>query len=266
MQSAPSPRRTIQRLSATCLFLMILAFSRQSSSALEVLLQWGTGSQIITDNLAGWDNNNTIGVIDFGPIILPDYFISKGTVDLNSGPNLTSIIGSPSASIRLTNLQVEAIGVPQFDLRIGMLENLTGTYTSLVGGDAIDAYVGHISGSAVPAGQDQLMSWQGYLDVLTFPPAFGPNPPIPNPALPASSLPLPYPLYGHGPSPLPGSYTNPILGADLYIQLGGPGDLFILNSSAEVGIGVVPEPSTWALAVVGAGALLCGKRRIARRR
>jgi hypothetical protein len=198
--------------------------------ALEIFFQWGSGTLSITDN-SGFDNNATTGIIDFGPVILPEFTVA-GTLDLGSGPNLSSVIGNPSASLRLTNFTAEAIIPPQFPLRVGFRETLNGTYSNLIGGDAIDAYVGNSLGNAMPAGQNTLDFWQGYLNLLTFPPPFGPNPPIPSPALPAKSAPLAYANYGHGPSALmPGPYTNPILGADLYITLSNPGEQFILFSS-----------------------------------
>lgn len=250
-----SVRRLVRSIALGGIASIAALATATPAAALEVFFQWGTGSLTIVDNDKNWDTNNTKGVIDFGPIILPDYTV-QGTVDLGSGPNLSSVIGTPSASLRLTNFQAEATTIPQFPLRVGMRENLTGTYSNLIGGDAIDAYVGNSFGSAVPAGQDELVFWQGYLGILTFGSANGPNPPIPNPLLPANSTPLPYPSYGHGPWALPGTYTNPLLGADLYFHLGGQGDLFILYTSAEVGFTIVPEPSTLALALTAGGALV----------
>lgn len=257
-------RERRRQLSCKVGTVVLAALTTAPAAALEVFFQWGTGSLTITDNQFGWDTNNTLGIIDFGPIILPEYTV-QGTVDLGSGSNLASIIGTPSASLRLTNFQAEATVVPQYPLRVGFREFLTGTYSNLIGGDVLDAYVDHAFGSAIPAGQDEIIFWQGYLGILTFPPPFGPNPPIPNPFLPANSPALPYPTYGHGPYSLPGTYTNPLLGADLYFYLGGQGDQFILLSSAEVGLRIVPEASTLTMIATGVAGLLAAGARLRRR-
>jgi hypothetical protein len=239
-----------------CLLIVLSGmFCPPRAIALEVFFQWGTGSLSIIDNVSIFDTDPNANIIKFGPIILPDYTVA-GEVDIGSGPNLTSVIGNPSASIRLTNFTAEATTVPQFPLRVGLRNPLTGTYSNLVGGDSIDAYVEHAFGSPIPAGQDELQFWQGYLGLFKFSPPFGPNPPIPNPAVPANSPLLPYPTYGHGPYALPGTFTNPLLGADLYFYLGGQGDRFVLLNSAEVGFRIVPEPPAGVLAAIAAfGAL-----------
>jgi hypothetical protein len=87
----------------------------------------------------------------------------QGTVDLGNGSNLASIIGNPSANLRLTNFQAEASVVPQYALRVGFREQLSGTYTNLIGGDVIDACVDDAYGSAVPAGQDEIVFCRGIL-------------------------------------------------------------------------------------------------------
>ncbi len=229
-----------------------------SAEALEVNFNWGTGNLTIFDNSLG-DTNSTTGIIDFNQS-LPGFNV-QGTVDTVAGPTLTSIIGTPSAALRLTNFTAEAVGTPAYQLHVQMLNVLTGTFSGLVGGDAIDPYAANAFGSAVPAGQDVLQFWQGFLDLNTFPPAFGGPVPGGNPFVPASSLPVPYPLYGHGPYALSGTFLNPLLGADLYVELGGNGDQLILPTSGNVGIAVAPEPGTFFLLALGLAALVARRTR-----
>ena len=184
------------------------------------------------------------------------------------GTTLTSITGGGTAGLRLTNFVAEAVGVPSYPLQVGFKDILSSTFTNITGADVIDAYVSHNPTSvSVPANTDELSFWQGYVGVLTMGTPFGGPVPGGNPLFPASSVPIPYPLYGHGPINYPGTFTNPLIGADLYINLGASGDQFILNSSAEVGIAPVPEPQTLALFALGGLGLLAHSRgaRFARR-
>jgi hypothetical protein len=231
------------------------------AQALVITLDDGNSSITITDNGPG-DNNSLSGIIDFNQSFA-DYKVF-GTLDTVAGPTVTSLIGSPSASLRLTNFTAEAINVPSKNFKIQMSDQLTGIYTGIQGADALDAYVAHSSGSAIPANTDQLIDWQGYVSGLAFTPAFGTL--GGNPLLPASSSPVQYPAFGHGPTPFFMVLVNPVLGANLEFYLGAVGNQLLLPTSANLGFTVVPEPATLGMGMLGAAAVLAGSWRRQRSR
>jgi len=240
------------------LAIVLACLGTRPASALDVYVNYGSGYVDVQDNVFP-DADATVGIVQLLNLAVPGYMIN-GVVDGNVGPTLTSILGSSSAGLRLTNFTAEAVGVPLYPLHIGFKDQLSGTYTGVTGADVIDGFASNAFGSPVPVGTDELSFWQGYLDVQTMGTAFGGPVPGGNPLVPASSPPVPYPLYGHGPASLGGPFTNPVLGADLYLTLGANGDRFTLNSSAEVGI-AVPEPASWLLLTLGGCAVLAARSR-----
>lgn len=235
----------------------LLLVSMSSANALTI--DFNFGALVINDQGVG-DLNPAIGVLDFNTVV--GNYSLVGTIDLLAGPNQTALIGTPNANLRLTNFTAEAlIGSPgQMDIQFSHV--FAGTFTGITAADSLDAYVGHATGAPVPAGQDQICQWQGFVSgQITTPVNPGP-PPYFNPFLPASSIPLPYPLVTHGPTPIAGPLTNPAVGAYLCFDLQGVGDQLILYTSAEVGFAAVPEVSSLLLmGVAGSGLIVAGARR-----
>ena len=217
------------------------------AAALDMYFGWDTGYLAFPDQDPTFDLNPATSIIDFN-VTVGGYNL-VGTVDYGSGPTFTALLG-PNIALRLTNFTATATAGGLNQVRVSFKDTLSGTFSSVFGGDMIDPFASNSTNTAIPAGTDQLDIWQGYLDVNVFPPAFGGLAPQAGPAWLPSSPPSPYVLYGHGPNPLPGPYVNPILGADLYFTLGQAGDQFILLSSANVGISV-PEPGSITLLGVG---------------
>jgi hypothetical protein len=232
-----------------------------ASSASAQTIDFNFGSVVIVDNGTG-DTNPTTGILAFNQTI-GGYLVS-GTIDTGVGPSQAALIGSPSANLRLTSFTAEAlIGTPG-PMAIQFFNTFVGTFTGVQGADSLDAYVGHSTGAAVPAGQDLILDWQGFVSGIVIPGVFPGPPPYFNPSLPALSPPLPYTLVGHGPTLLPGTFINPVLGGYLTFDLTGAGDQLITYSSAEVGFAVVPEVNSLALA--GAAGAIVGFVQLRRRR
>ncbi|MBX9788572.1 MAG: PEP-CTERM sorting domain-containing protein [Pirellulales bacterium] len=223
-----------------------------------VSISFNGGALIINDQGIG-DTNTTVGVLDFNTTV-GGYKVA-GTVDQTAGPSVVSLLGSPTAALRLTNFTAEAVGAPP-QLGIQFYDTVLGFFPSVTGADSLDAYVGHATGAPVPPGNDVILDWQGFVSGVIVPNVSPGPPPYFNPFLPPSSLPLPYSVVTHGPFPL-GAFINPVFGAYLTFQLGSNGDQLILPSSGEVGILAVPEPTSTMLMATGLGllALVIGRKR-----
>jgi len=244
-------------------------------TALGVGIQFDSGAVVITDN-GPLDSNLAIGIIDFdsigsNPFTIASGYDVKGTVQNTAGPSLSSLITPITGAVTLTNFVADrplsAIGgitsIEFFDTVIGTAPavNVADVITAEVAnGNGAATYFNNASGNAVPASQDTITTWQGYISGAIITNQFGTPPPIPNPNLPAGGGTLPYPVFGHGPTLIPGPFVNPVIGAFFSFQLGGVRDQLILPSSAEVGFTAVPEPSAAVLAIVGLiGLALCGR-------
>lgn len=247
-----------RRLSHWIAAMGVIGSLMGTSSARALTIDFNFGALVITDNGIG-DLNPTIGILDFNTVVA-NYSL-LGTLDLLAGPNQTALIGSPNANLRLTNFTGEALVNAAGQMDIEISHTFAGTYTGITAADSLDAYVGHATGAAVPAAQDQICQWQGYVSgQITTLPVPGP-PPHFNPFLPASSIPLPYTLVTHGPTPITGPLTNPAVGAFFCFDLGGVGDQIILYTSAEVGFTAVPEINSLLLVGMAGSAMLVVSRR-----
>lgn len=227
-----------------------------ASPAGAVSIDFNAGALVIDDNLAG-DLNPFGGIIDFNVTV--GGYKMVGTVDQKAGPSVVSLLGAPSAALRLTNFTAEAVGSPP-QMAIQFYDTVGGLFPAVTGADSLNAFVGHATGAPVGPGNDQILDWQGFVSGLIITNLNPGPPPYLNPFLPPASAPLPYPVVTHGPSFL-GAFTNPVFGAYLTFQLGSNGDQLILPSSAEVGVHLVPEPGTVALLSTGVAALLLTARR-----
>src|SRR5262245_15668221 len=89
--------------------LAALATLQIVSPAGAVSIDFNAGALVINDNLAG-DSNPLVGILDFN-VTVGGYKMA-GTVDQTAGPSVVSLLGSPSAALRLTNFTAEAVGSP----------------------------------------------------------------------------------------------------------------------------------------------------------
>lgn len=242
--------------------IVLLLGSSMSPAWALLTIDFNFGALTITDNLLGFDSNGAVGIIDFNTTV--GNYSLQGTVDVGvAGPNQVALIGSPSANIRLTNFTAEALVNGAGPLDLQFFDIFPGLFIGSIGADSMDPYVGHATGAPVPAAQDTILNWQGFVAGIVIANPFPNPPPFFNPFLPASSVPLPYTVFGHGPTPLP-AFTNPVVGGYLTFDLGGIGDQLILYTSAEVGFTAVPEPGTFVLgglAVAGLGVVVARRRR-----
>ncbi|MFO0944421.1 MAG: hypothetical protein U1D30_00515 [Planctomycetota bacterium] len=249
-----------QRRHPGILFSAVLGlFLSMASSANALMIDFNFGALTINDNGLG-DLNPLIGILDFNTVV--GNYSLIGRLDLLAGPNQVSLIGSPNANLRLTNFTAEALIASAGVMDIDFSHFFPGTFNGIIAADSLDAYVGHATAAAVPVAQDSILQWQGYVSgQITTLPVPGP-PPYTNPFLPASSVPLPYPLVTHGPTPIASPLTNPAVGAYFSFDLRGAGDQLILYTSAEVGFTAVPEASSFVLAGAAGLALIMarGKR------
>jgi len=236
--------------------LLAVGLLLAASPVWAVSIDFNAGTLVINDNLAG-DSNLTLGIIDFNVAV--GGYKMVGTVDQKAGPSVVSLLGTPSAALRLTNFTAEAVGSPP-QMAIQFYDTVGGFFPAVTGADSLNAFVGHVTGAPVPPANDLILDWQGFVSGVVITGLLPGPPPYPNPFLPPSSAPLPYAIVTHGPTPM-GAFTNPVFGAYLTFQLGSNGDQLILPSSAEVGILAVPEPSTVALLGTGVAALLLVIRR-----
>jgi hypothetical protein len=229
------------RLSILLLFCGGFLLGVRPASA--VVIDFNSGALTITDNGIG-DTNLAINVIDFNTNV--GGYALQGTVDLGSGPNLASLISVPQGSVRLTNFVGEATanGLGQLDIQFS--HQATGTYTNINAADALDAYAAHATGAPIAAGNDNIITWQGFVSGALITGVVPGPPPYPNIFVPAFSPPLPYSVVTHGPTLFP-SLVNPVVGAYFSFDLRSTGDQILLYTSAEVGFAPVPEPSTLAL-------------------
>jgi hypothetical protein len=247
--SAPDPcsfsaRRALAALAAACAVAGLL----RPAQALEI--SFNGLALVITDN-GVLDLNPTVGIIDFNTIV--GNYAVVGTLDQVAGPSVVSLIGGPTAALRLTNFIAEALTASPGQLDILFTDAVAGTFPGVTAADSLDAYVGHATGAAIPAGTDRIVAWQGFISGATIFPTAPSPPPYFNPALPASSPPLPYTFVTQGPVAY-GPTVNPIFGAYLAIDLGGVGNQLILPSSAEVAFVAIPEAGSLALAGLAATA------------
>ena len=258
--SAPQLGRISRRLrllvGRACGTLLAVGLLLAASPAWAVSIDFNGGALTINDNLPG-DSNLTVGIIDFN-VTVGGYKMA-GTVDQTAGPSVVSLLGSPSAALRLTNFTAEAVGSPP-QMAIRFYDTVGGLFPAVTGADSLNAFVGHATGAPVPPANDLILDWQGFVSGVVITKLLPGPPPYPNPFLPPSSAPLPYAIVTHGPTPM-GAFTNPVFGAYLTFQLGSNGDQLILPSSAEVGVHLVPEPGTVALLSTGVAALLLVVRR-----
>ncbi|MGD9646755.1 MAG: PEP-CTERM sorting domain-containing protein [Pirellulales bacterium] len=240
--------RPAARFAQLTLFALVIVWAETQARA--VTIDFGGGGLVINDNGVG-DTNATIGIIDFNTTF-GGYKLS-GTVDTAAGPSIVSLLGSPSAALRLTNFTAEAVGTPG-PLGLQFYDTVAGFFPSVTGADSLDAYVGHATGAPVPPANDLILDWQGFISGVVITGVSPGPPPYPNPFLPPASAPLPYSLVTHGPTAM-GAFLNPVFGAYLTFQLGSNGDQLILPSSGEVGVHLVPEPSTIGLLATGVSGL-----------
>ena len=187
-------------------------------------------------------------------------FDAKGFVEIVSGAGSHLNIGTANYA-RLTDLIVDApnsASVPN-QFRIVFEHNFgPATAGPANAADQIDDAFSNDGTTAAPfvnnsgavplaANEDFMFSWQGFIDNVAIPNPSG-TPPFGN----LAGLNQAYPVYGHAePLMFGGLVYTPTLRGELTIELGGPRNQFILLNSAEVGIGFVPEPSTYVLAVLG---------------
>jgi len=232
-------------LISACLLGISMLGARKAEA---VAIDFNGGALVITDNLVGFDSNPIVGIIDFNTTV--GGYKVQGTIDTAVGPNLASIV-SPSASLRMTNFTAEALTRSLPALGMQFYDTAVGTYTGITGADSLDAYAAHATGAPIPPANDVILDWTGFVSGATFGPPSPNVPPYTNPFVPPFSPPLPYTVVTHGPFAIPGTFTNPVFGAYLTIQLGSLGDQLILQSSADTGFAAVPEPTTLALFGVG---------------
>lgn len=248
--------------SLICLSIGLLLASMATPAKAVMTVNLNLGALVIVDN-GPFDTIVTAGAIGFVQTI-GNYTVG-GTVDMGVGPNQVTLLGTPSANLRLTSFVAEALVNNAGSFTIEFSSDIPGTFTGVLGATSVDPYVGHINGLAVPAGQDSITGWTGYVSGQLITTPFPGPPPYFNPFLPFLSPQLPYTVFGHGPSPVPpGTFTNPVLGGILTFDLGGAGDQLILYSSAEVGISSVPEVGTFVMmgvAITGAGLIGLRRRR-----
>jgi len=235
---------------------LLLLLATAPASAIDIIFN---NILTISDNGAG-DLNAAANILQFNTFMAG--YQMAGTIDLLTGSGQSALIGSPTANVRMTNFTATAVGTPPNPMFLKFQHQFTGSFPTIVAGDSLDARASHATGAPVPAGVDNILDWQGFVDADSIFPLAPGVPPFPNPALPPSSPPLPYTVVTHGASTMPNSYNNPTIGAYLTFQLGANGNQIELPSSAEVGFVAVPEPSTFALAGLGAVGVFAMYRRI----
>lgn len=251
-------RRQRNDLMVASFVLALTMLGIDSTPAWALVIEFNGGATTISDNGVG-DLNPTAGILDFNTTV--GLYQVQGTVDLSAGPNVISLIGTPTASVRLTNFTAEALGSSLPALGIKFYDAVAGTFPSLVGADSIDAYAAHATGAPIPPGNDLLLDWQGYIDGWPIFPYSPGSPPYPSPFVPPFSPPVPYTVVTQGSSTFTGPFTNPVISAYLTIQLGSLGDQFILQSSAEIGFVPVPETSTLVMTGLGGFAILMTRKK-----
>lgn len=216
------------------------------------------------------------GVIRFNSLIQPTVqqavrngYIVQGKAERFSGGGGGAVLNSilpGSAGARLTDFVAERVVTSTGgQLQVSLWDNLlTGPFNGVYQtADVVDAQIGNSLGAAVPAGAAPI-SAAGFVNSSAGFDQFAMSPPFGNnPALPAASGPLSYPL-------LTATHSTPALNNSGYLTVGsflsifdlpGLGDQFILPSSMEFGYLQVPEPGSAVLFVCGGLLVLCQRRR-----
>jgi hypothetical protein len=253
------PYRALASLaySLRVVFIATLGCLAFCTPAWAVSIDFDNGTVVINDGGIG-DLNGSAGIIDFNQTIAG--YKMTGTVDTTVGPSLVSLLGSPTAALRLTNFTAEAIGSPSASMPIQFYDTPIGVFPSVTAADSLDAYAVHATGLPIVAGNDFIDNWQGFISGAIITGVLPGPPPYFNPAVPAFSLPLPYTAVTHGPVAM-GAFVNPVFGAYFSFFLGSNGDQLYLPSSADVGFLSVPEPNSLVLVVTGLlGLAICGRR------
>lgn len=246
---------------------MGMAFSLPASSrAANLFIGFDDGTIIVDGgalDLDGVVNDN----IDFAGIYSISGYFVKGSVYQSPpfpvGPTLT---GLATHSLTLTDFYAEALATSTLGgtLDIRFQADFLGAFGAGIAFDLITPFVENSLSLFVPASTDSLNVWQSYIydntnSFAITPPAGAPLP-SGNPFYPGTGS-VAYPVSGNGPIAIP-AMTNPTLGAMLQIQLGQIGDRFLLPSSAEVGIHVVPELGSSTLAFLGFLGVMLVRRRL----
>lgn len=263
------------RLLRSCLVgLSLLCYGSRNAEAVSITFD---NAFTITDNLAGFDLNPALGVIDFdstssGPLTTSGYEVKGRVTTLATGN--TSIMANATSVLTLTNFVADTgTALPGQNVIIDFSHTFTaaGVVNAVAALDALTAngfgqplFANGASSNSVPFGLDTINDWYGYVSgQLVVAPVSGGPLPLSNPALPAGGGSLPYGLYSQGPQPM--GFFAPVVGGYLDFTLGGARDQLLLPSSAQVGFWAVPEPASGILLGIGALGLL-SLRAVRRRR
>ena len=235
--------------------LLTLTFTLEAEAQMWV----NVDGKLILDGGVGDLDFSTINRIQFDSLApFPDGFTTFSGFDAKGVVELSNVAGALAAQLNsgqalvLTNFVADMpASASPGTFQIVFEHNYN--FTIPGGGTAADALVAFANDGtgwppygtgpgAIPltAGEDVIVSWQGYVD----------NVPIPNPVPipPIFNLPglnTPYTVLTHATNtPLFGGIVfNAILTGDLIFFLGGSRNQFVLNTSAEVGLEDLPNPA-----------------------